>query len=262
MAPGAPGPGRLRRPPIRLALPLLLLTLALALWPRSIGALDLVASLSNHLVAITTGFTGSSVLLFGAIDGEGDVVVVARGPETRQVVRRKARRFGIWMNERQLVFGAVPGFYAVAASRPLPEVFPDGAPALYQIGVDKLRLLPEREVGAAKGDAFRAALVRAMQRQRLYGVTTGEIRFLGQRLFRTDMWIPANAPVGNYTVSVYLVQAGDVVSAEITPLVVSRVGFEARVFDFAHRHSAAYGILAIVIAAAAGWLANVIFRKA
>jgi uncharacterized protein (TIGR02186 family) len=101
-----------------------------------------------------------------------------------------------------------------------------------------------------------------MQRERLYGSVTGEIRFLGNRLFRTDLWIPANAPVGNYTVNVFLVEAGDVTNAEITPLVVSRVGFEARVFDFAHRFSAAYGILAIVIAAAAGWLANLIFRKA
>lgn len=255
-----------RRPviprPRRRALPFALLAAALVLWPRTIGALDLVASLSNHLVAITTGFTGSSVLLFGAVDGEGDVVVVARGPDTTQVVRRKARRFGIWINERQMVFEAVPGFYALAASRPLPLVFPDGAPGLYQIGVDKLRLIPQRAAAADDIRAFRAALVRTMQRERLYGSQAGEIRFLGNRLFRTDLWIPANAPVGNYTVSVYLVQAGDVVNAEITPLVVSRVGFEARVYDFAQRSSIAYGILALVIAAAAGWLANVIFRKA
>ena len=43
---------------------------------------ELVAALSNHLVAISTGFSGTDVLLFGAIDGTGDVVVVVRGPES------------------------------------------------------------------------------------------------------------------------------------------------------------------------------------
>ena len=34
---------------------------------------ELVAALSNHLVAITTGFSGTDVLLFGATDGTGEV---------------------------------------------------------------------------------------------------------------------------------------------------------------------------------------------
>lgn len=239
----------------------LLVTAAMVVWARSAAAADLVASLSNHLVAITTGFTGSNVLLFGAIDGSGDVVVVVRGPEATEVVRRKARRFGIWMNDHEAVFDNVPGFYAIATSRPLTAIFPDGLAAIYQIGVTNLRLVPRETTPPTAAAALREALIRSKQRDRLYGSTAGDIRFLGNRLFRTDMWIPANAPVGTYTVSVYLVRDGDVVSAEITPLIVSRVGFEARVFDFAHRYSAAYGMLAILIAAAAGWVANVLFRK-
>ena len=51
----------------------------------------LVADLSKRLVAITTGFAGTDVLLFGAIDGEGDVVVVVRGPEKQVTMHRKSR---------------------------------------------------------------------------------------------------------------------------------------------------------------------------
>ncbi|MFO1154297.1 MAG: TIGR02186 family protein [Rhodospirillales bacterium] len=243
-------------------IPLALLMVTLVAWARPGNAAELVASLSNHLVAITTGFTGSSVLLFGATDGDGDVVVVVRGPEASEVVRRKARRFGIWMNDREAVFDNVPGFYAVASSQPLPAVVPESLAAVHQIGVNNLRLIPRPTTAPPEAAVrLREALIRSKQRDRLYGSTAGDIRFLGNRLFRTDMWIPANAPVGTYSVSVYLVRDGDVVSAEITPLVVSRVGFEARVFDFAHRYSAAYGILAILIAAAAGWVVNVLFRK-
>lgn len=91
----------------------------LALLASPAAAADLITSLSNSLVAITTGFTGSNVLVFGATDGGGDVIVVVRGPESREVVRRKARTFGIWINEAEVVFDNVPGFSpSPAAARP------------------------------------------------------------------------------------------------------------------------------------------------
>lgn len=238
-----------------------LITCFLALSPRSAASADLIASLSSSLVAITTGFTGSNVLLFGATDGGGDVIVVVRGPEEREVVRRKARTFGIWMNETEVVFDNVPGFYAVATSRPPLSNVPDDVADLYQIGVERLRLRPHRPMPPVFAQEFRTALIRAKQRATVYSPDVGQIHFLGNRLFRTDMWIPANAPVGTYTVSVFLLRDGEIVSAEVTPLLVSRVGFEARVYEFAHGYPVAYGILAISIAAIAGWIANLVFRK-
>lgn len=242
-------------------LPIALTAVAIAGGPRLAAATDLIASLSSNLVAITTGFTGTNVLLFGATDGGGDVIVVVRGPETREVVRRKARTLGIWINDKEVVFDKVPGFYAVATSRPPLSNVPADVANLYQIGVGQIRLLPHRPLPQAVAEEFRLALIRAKQRAAVYAVDVGEIQFLGNRLFRTDMWIPANAPVGTYTVSVFLLRGDEIVSAEITPLLVSRVGFEAGVYEFAHGYAVAYGILAIGIAAIAGWVANLVFRK-
>ena len=50
--------------------------------------------------------------------------------------------------------------------------------------------------------------------------------------------------------------------AQQSSLQISKVGLEADVFDFANQRSALYGIVAIVIAVAAGWLAGVVFRRA
>jgi hypothetical protein len=52
-----------------------------------------------------------------------------------------------------------------------------------------------------------------------------------------------------------------VVSAEITPLVISKVGVGAEVYHFAHDYSALYGLAAILIAVIAGWAAGLAFRK-
>ncbi len=237
------------------------LLLALLLAPGLARGADLTAALSNHLVGITTGFTGREVLVFGAVDGAGDIIIVARGPETTEIVRRKARKLGIWVNDREMVFDNVPGIYAVASSRPLDDILSPEVAAAYQIGVEHL-VLPARDPESPEMvKKFREALIRNKQRIDLYTEAWEPVRFLGPLLFRSDLAIPANAPVGDYKIGVYLVRGGEVIDTSIAPLSVSRLGFEARVYDFAHRNSLGYGVLAILIAAVAGWFANWIFRK-
>ena len=100
----------------------LALALLLALAARGAAAEPLVADLTSHLIGISTGFTGASVVLFGATDGGGDIVVVVRGPARDLTVRRKSRVGPIWINTRQFIFEDVPGFYALATSRPIEEI--------------------------------------------------------------------------------------------------------------------------------------------
>jgi len=230
---------------------------------RAAWAQSLVADLSNHLIAINTGFVGTDVVLFGAVDGPGDVAVVVQGPPTEVMVRRKARIAGIWINAASMEFQQVPSFYSVATNRPLEQIIGDAVLARHEIGLGHLRLAP-LSPGRASPDRireFREALIRNKQEEGLYGKSLGQVAFLGERLFRTNVYFPANVPTGAYTVSVFLIRDGDVVSAQTTPLAVSKVGFSAEIFEFAMRQSTFYGISAIIFAVAAGWLAGAIFRK-
>ena len=233
-------------------------TLVLACGP--VAAESLVADLSHHLVRITTGFTGSDVLLFGAIEGEGDVVVVVRGPASRAVVRQKERVAGVWINQSGVEFGDVPAFYAVAASRPLADFLPQAVAARHRIGMNNLHLTANSPTGENHG-AYREALLRNQVKNGLYPSEIGRVTFLGKRLFRTNVEFPANVPTGIYRVEVYLIRDGQVASAQITPLEIRKAGLEAEIFDFAHRHEILYGLIAILLALMAGWGAGEIFRR-
>ncbi len=222
----------------------------------------LIADLSSKQIRITTGFTGTSLLLFGAIDSAGDVVVVVRGPRSQTVVRRKERIAGIWVNGSSQVFNSVPGYYFVASSRPLNEVTDAATLNRLQIGADRLRFSLAHEAGAADKTSFRDGLIELKQRQSLFSVEPAKIQIEGDRLFRADLSFPANVPTGPYTADIYLFRGGVVVGSNRTTLAVRKAGLEAAVYDFAHRYSALYGIVAIVIALFAGWLAGAIFRKA
>lgn len=242
---------------------LLLLAAALVLLPGTTRAQELIVDLSQHLVAITTGFTGADVLLFGAAEQGEDVIVIVRGPPTRTVVRRKARVAGIWINRDRMVFPRAPAFYHVAASGDLAGRSVEEILAAHRIGADFLSLRPrDRDARSPDVDAFREALIRNKQRMNLYSTETWPVTFIGKRLFRTTIPFPANVPTGTYQVEVHSLKDGRIVDSATTPLVVSKAGFGAAIYDFAHTYSAAYGLIAIATAAVAGWAAGTIFRRA
>jgi len=109
-------------------LALILATLVAALPARSE---EVVAGLSQSRVALTANFTGSEILVFGAVHREAPVpdaadplhvIVTIEGPSTPVIVWRKARRAGIWVNTESVRASLAPSFYAVAATAPLDTV--------------------------------------------------------------------------------------------------------------------------------------------
>jgi len=241
----------------------LLLILALFALPAKAQDVPLVADLSNHLVAITTGFTGTDVLLFGATDGPGDIVVVVRGPNSEEIVRRKGRYGPVWANADAVAFREVPSYYRVASSRPLEEFAPDTLLSRQQIGLETIRLIStEESVPPEQVAEFRTALSRLKASENLYDQGVGDITMMSNRLFRTALHFPANVPTGTYMVEVYLFRDGAITSAEIVPLTISKIGIGADIYDFAHgRFAFFYGLLAVVLAALAGWAAGAIFKR-
>jgi uncharacterized protein (TIGR02186 family) len=221
----------------------------------------LVADLSDNRITITTGFTGTKVLLFGATDGEGDVAVAVRGPAQRVVVRRKHRVGGVWINRAWMRFDGVPAFYRVASSRSLAELAGPTLLSRHELGIDHLRLPPAKGSAQEETDAFRDALIRNMERDGLYHSDPGKVTFLGERLFRTTVDFPANVATGAYTVEVFLIREGEVASAQRWPLFINKSGVGAELYEYAHRSSALYGIIAVFCALVAGWLGAVVFRK-
>ncbi len=126
----------------RLALALLGLAAALLPAPARADA-SVVADLSSHLIAISSGFSGTSVVLFGATDGPGDIIAVVRGPERDVTIWRKDKIAGVWANAEWMTFTNVPSFYAIAATRPLADMLSPTAAALYKIGTDNLKFESE-----------------------------------------------------------------------------------------------------------------------
>lgn len=246
----------------RWLLVLAVLVAAPVMRPAGARAQALMADLSSDLVAITTGFTGTNLVLFGATDGPGDVVIVVRGPSRDIVVRRKSHVAGMWINTRRLTFSGVPSYYALFSNRPLDEIMPPAAQKLEHLGVDNLRLDPVQRRSPEETAAFRQALIDEQRRRGLYAAGDGKVRFLDARLFRADIPFPADVPIGTYLVDVYLIRDHAVVAGLQRPFQIQQVGVDAAVNEFADRQALLYGIIAVLGAGVAGWLAALPFRNA
>jgi uncharacterized protein (TIGR02186 family) len=227
------------------------------------AAKGITADVDDHLVEITTDFAGQDILVFGAIDGPGDVILVMRGPAGRVLVHRKGRFAGIWVNADSIEFDDVPSLYGVASSRQLFEILTPDVLDRYQLGVGRVRFDAVDNVPGT--GPFRAALVQQKKKRGLYADRVGRVTFIGATLFRANLHLPSNVPTGTFLIDVYLVREGKIVDAQNMPLVISKVGFGADIYKYANARSIAqrfaYGVTAVLVSLLTGWLAHLSFRK-
>ena len=241
-------------------LPLLVLCLALA--PFATRAEQVVAALSQTRVSITANFDGSEILVFGAIkrnepapdDDPLDVIITVAGPEHVETIRRKDRRFGIWINVEAQVIGHTPTFYTVTSTRALVDILPPLTDSLWKITAEK-RILP-----GMRGLPAREALLRLRRAADLYRTREGAVTLSQDTLFQTSITLPANIVEGNYTTRIFLVRGGTVIDSYGTSINVQKVGIEQWLYSLAYEHALIYGVMALAIAGLFGWGASAVFR--
>lgn len=236
---------------------LMLFALAAPGW----AATPVVADLSNYRIDIDSGFNGTRLFAFGARNGNGDIVVVVRGPDQNYIVRKKESLGGIWVNRARMKFYNVPMFYAIASSRPLEDIGQSGLFERLAIGQSTLLTPPPNIRQKDTFEEFESAFLRFQKQEKLYAFAPEKVNFMAETLFKTEIDFPDNIPSGVYTAEIYLISNGEVVGMQSTPISVVRSGLDAALYWFAHRHPAYYGLTAIFMALFGGWAAGRIFEK-
>jgi len=223
---------------------------------------ELIVDLSQARVSITSAFQGESLLLFGMFDPPGEIVVVVQGPPARETVMRKERFLGLWLNTGRQSFDDVPAYYFIAASAPLQRLLARGAGGEILSLEDRLASIrPVRWRSAEELAKFRGGLVEVKRREDLYPAAFGQVTVQASRLFRAELPFPSRLPEGVYDVRAYLLREGKIVAAVSRPLPVGKVGFSAQLAGWSSREGELYGLGAIVMALALGWLGGAVMRR-
>lgn len=233
------------------------------------GARDpiLVPEVSQHEVLVRQGFTGTELLLFGAIlTPEGtragqdyDIVVVLKGPTNAIILREKQRIAGMWVNAASVEFRSVPSFFAVASSRPINRIVDEKTAAIYELGLPWLQLSPIGAFDPEEQQRFSAGLVERRVREGLFKEDPQGVKISEQVLYQARIALPSSVQTGTYTAETFAITRGRVVASAIARIEVRKVGFERLVARFADDHGFFYGLLAVLLSVGMGVLAGRLF---
>jgi uncharacterized protein (TIGR02186 family) len=228
---------------------------------------EIVLGLSQAEISITTNFNGSEILVYGAVKRETpipdgpplEVIVTVSGPSLPVTVRRKEKRFGIWVNTDAVEVDYAPSYYAVATSGPLRKVLKSIEDLRYDISIPQAI----RSVGAPMtiqdSLSFTEALIRIRRRADQYQRIEGGVTVDEQTLFRAAIRLPAALTEGEYDTRIFLTRGGEVVAQYQTSIDVRKVGLERWLYTMSRENAFLYGLMSLAIAIAAGWGASAIF---
>ena len=227
----------------------------------------LVPEVSQHEIQVRQGFTGTELLLFGAIlDPTGtragrdyDIVVVLKGPTEAVRLREKQKIAGIWVNADSTALRSAPSFFAVASSRPIDRIVDDRTAAIYELGLSWLQLSPIGAIDPAEQARFSSGLVDLRRRQGLYSENSKGVTVSEQVLYQARISLPSSVQTGTYTAETFAITKGRVIASATAKVEVRKIGFERFVAVFAEQQSLLYGLLVVAVSVGMGWLAGRLF---
>lgn len=224
----------------------------------------LVPEVSQHEVQVRQGFTGTELLLFGAIlDPAGraaaqdyDVVVILQGPSEPIRLREKERFGGIWVNAASTDYRSAPSFFAVASTRPIDRIVDERTAAIYEFGTKYIQLSPSGVIEPDEQARFSDGLVDLRTRQGLYQEDIGGVTVSERVLYQARIDLPSNVSTGTYTAETFAVRDGRVIASALAEVKVQKVGFERFIADSSQNYSLLYGFVAVLMSVGMGWASS------
>lgn len=221
------------------------------------AALDV--DISEPDLQITTGFDGDTLTLFGTTKPKGDIILLLKGPEKETVLRRKVDVVGLWIQAKSISFEDVPGYYHIASSKPVDDIAPPETLKELKLGLNSLTFPADEDTSAVA--TFQEALIQNMQIKGLFSLTPDAVEYINDTLFKTRIHMPANVPLGDYTIEAFLFRNGKLIDREIKPFTVAQTGLTGDISHFSHEKPFFYGVFVVFLALLAGFSATILLRR-
>ncbi|PKY10472.1 hypothetical protein B1757_10045 [Acidithiobacillus marinus] len=235
------------------------LTLGFALLAQAATS-PLVMATNIQEVRVTSGFTGENVLVYGAISGPGQVIVVLRSPDSTEAMQKKTRSGPIWLNGAKVTVTGAPGIWQRLSSAPVRELLPEMV--LQQQGLTRSSLLSHTHFAPQPESLhlWQQAFLKQKTRHQQYRVVPTGVK-IREGLFTASIQLPAALPLGHYQLTTYLVRQQQIVAVDKEQIDVRQVGFQAWIARFAEQHAWLYGVVLTFILAALGFGLGIIMRR-
>jgi uncharacterized protein (TIGR02186 family) len=225
-------------------------------------ALALTVSVSPQEIPINLSYHGANLVVTGtSAAGDELIVKIASAPHDT-LLKYKGKAAGLfWMKMGNMDFKNTPTVYLLSSTSKLGGLLSPAERVQYTIGYPALKERTEIESSMAEPDKDQwfDHFIQFKKKERLYRIQEGTVTRQGGNYRLETAW-PYEAAPGTYTVQVLAVRDGKVVESAETSLEVARAGAVATLSRLAFDRAAVYGIMALVVAMAAGFAVGSLFK--
>jgi len=243
------------------------LAFGFSVWQAGVSAANLTVEASKDSMQVDYNYHGSVLNLSGIMDKGTDLVLTVASDESHQKLKQKSKVGGIlWMNTGDVSFEHVPNVYYLLSTKKAADILSAEELSRNDLGYGAIFERASIEATQEEGDkkTLFDEFVKYKERNKLFSVSDGGFDLSdegsAQKYSTTIKW-PFQIPPGEYMITAHAVKDGKVVDQVSTNVTVERTGVVKSLTDMAQNNGAIYGILAIVIALAAGFGVGLIFGK-
>jgi hypothetical protein len=213
---------------------------------------------------ITGFFGGAHLLVSGEIPAGTQAVIEVIGQEAQEELMRKGRRWDLWLNVGEIDIKGVPGFYLVASSDPqLLAPSRTERPWGYEFWRRRARFQGALKPG--EEPLIFKEFIELKEGRGLYGRFPRVVKMAaissGQARVRASFPINTRIAPGTYRVRLSAVRNQQVVQRTQATWQVDMAGSPAFLTYLATQRPVLYGLLALGLAAAVGFLSGILFKQ-
>ena len=220
--------------------------------------------LSDEKIEIQTNFNGKEVIIFGLIDSKFDTIIAIKGPKKNTSLRKKEQLFGFWFNTKKIIYKDLPNIFFIASSSPVKEILNIETIIKKSLHFDEIihKIITQRNFNFTENNKFNLwnkNLIQLKQNLKLY--KEYDLKIVEEKLFQTKIFFPTNTVPGTYDVNIYKIKDKIIVSEKNKKIIIKRTGIGNKIYEFANKEPATYGIICILLAVFAGLFAATAFRR-
>ena len=216
------------------------------------------------LIEVGTFFDGTKILV-GAEIPQCDGVVIKLSEDGKETtLNMKGKKVFFWMNVARVDVNNAPGIYILSSTGKLEDICSKDVLKSELIGYDALKeKIDFKSNESLTGNEFEE-FIKFKEKDGSYKITlsvkTG-VDTEGRGIFNGQLDIPSFIPPGEYSVDIFCFRDKKLLDKWSDKIVVKDVELPLLIINLAKNSPALYGVIAIIIAMAAGIIIGLIFAR-
>ena len=218
--------------------------------------------LSENKIEINTDFIGKEIIIFGILEDNKETILTIKGPLKNSKIQKKERILGFWFNTKHITYENIPSSFFIASSSKIDNILPISTLIKEELSFDYVlenKISNRNFISNDSQNIWKKNFVRLKKNKNLF--KEYEIKNINDKLFQTRVFFPPNSIPGQYIVSVYQINNNTITERDDKMIIIEKSGIGSKIYNFAHNHSAAYGLFTIIFAIISGLLAATLFRR-